>query len=79
MRRRSTITVPDDLAGPLEAYCSHQSVAPSFTAIVQAALREFLASRGYLAPTSPFRLTPAPRGSGRSDVSVEHDRYLADG
>jgi hypothetical protein len=26
-----------------------------------------------------LRLTPAPEGSGRSDVSVEHDRDIAEG
>lgn len=28
--------------------------------------------------TKRFHITPAPQGSGRSDVSLEHDRYLAE-
>jgi hypothetical protein len=76
--KRATITVPDDLEEPLEAYRRDQDVPPAFTSIVQTALREYLASRGYIAPSRPFGITPAARGSGRSDVSAEHDRYLAE-
>jgi hypothetical protein len=75
--KRATITVPDDLEEPIEAYRRDQDVSPAFTAVVQAALREYLASRGYVAPAKPFALTAADVGSGRRDVSVEHDRYLA--
>jgi Arc/MetJ-type ribon-helix-helix transcriptional regulator len=76
--KRVTITVPEDLEGPIEAYRRDQGVLPSFTAVVQAALREYLATRGYVAPALRFTLTAAERGSGRSHISVEHDRYLAE-
>jgi hypothetical protein len=76
--KRATITVPADLEGPLEAYRRDQDVAMPFTSVVQAALREYLASRGYIAPAKPFGITPATRGGGRNDVSVDHDRYFAE-
>jgi hypothetical protein len=44
---------------------------------VEAALREYLAHRGDGASKRTLRITPAPRGSGRSDISIEHDRELA--
>jgi hypothetical protein len=44
---------------------------------VQAALREYLARRGAAAPAHPLRITPAKKGSGKSDVSQRHDRYFA--
>ena len=76
--KRATITLPDDLEQALEAYQRDQDVPPTLTATTQAALAEYLASRGYLASRRRFRITPAPHGSGRHDVSLEHDRYLAD-
>jgi hypothetical protein len=77
--KRATITVPDDLEEPIEAYRRDQDAPPAFTSLVQAALREYLTSRGYLAPDKPFGITPADHGSGRRDVSSEHDRYSASG
>jgi len=47
------------------------------TAVVQAALREYLTERGYLQTPRALRIRPAPRGSGLRDVSEAHDRYLA--
>ena len=82
--RRATITIPDDLEATLEAYQRHQKFPPSLTAVVQAALREYLAERGYLAgreyrpPTRPFRITPAKQGDGRKNGSIEHDRIFAE-
>lgn len=75
--RRASITVPDDLQAALDAYIDGHSPRPSLTGIVQDALRAYLAARGY--PTEPrrMRITPASSGSGRKDVSVEHDRELA--
>ena len=78
--KRATITVPDDLEGALEAYQRSQDVPLPFTAVTQAALREYLERRGFLssASTRPFRITPAEKGSGAQDVSTEHDRYFAE-
>lgn len=75
--KRATITVTDDLEEALEAYRRDQEVVPALTAVAQAALREFLAGRGYLSTTRHLRITPTDQGSGASNVSVEHDRYFA--
>ncbi len=54
-----------------------QEVPVQLTAVVQAAVREYLGERGYLETSSPLRIRPAERGSGQKDVSISHDRYLA--
>jgi len=75
--KRATMTFPDDLAEAVENYVRAQENPPALTTVMQAALREYLRERGYLRPYRPLRLTPAPRGSGRRDVSENHDLYLA--
>jgi hypothetical protein len=75
--KRATITIGGDLEQALQSYTSQQEVAPTFTALVQAALREYLARRGAVAPAHPLRITPAKKGSGKSDISQQHDRYFA--
>jgi len=75
--KRATITIGGDLEKALRSYTSRQEVAPSFTALVQAALREYLARRGAAAAAHPLRITPSKKGSGKSDVSRRHDRYFA--
>ena len=50
----------------------------ALTALVQAALSEFLSRRGYGAAPKKLRITPAPQGSGAPDVSLHHDQYLAE-
>lgn len=72
------MTFPDDLAEAVERYVRSQEVPPALTTVVQAALREYLQERGFLRPYRPLRITPAPRGSGRTDVSIDHDRYFAE-
>ena len=62
-------------------HCGAMKRAP--ITIAEAALRRFLQKkqlqiRQYQPPRGPFRITPAPKGSGKRDVSVEHDRYLAE-
>ena len=47
--KRATVTISDDLEASLNAYMSHQEVTPALTGVVQAALREYLARRGYTA------------------------------
>jgi hypothetical protein len=44
--------------------------------VVQTALRNYLMERGFLRAHRPLRLTAVGR-SGRRDVSIEHDAYLA--
>ncbi len=81
--KRATVTLPDDLAEAMESYVQAQEAPPPLTAVVQAALRQYLTDRGYLrarpAPRGrrgPLRINPARRGSSRRDVSQAHDRYL---
>ena len=64
----------------MEEYQRSQDVPVPLTAVTQAALREYLAKRGFLASAAErtFRITPAKKGSGKGDVSSEHDRYLAE-
>jgi hypothetical protein len=76
--KRATVTIPDDLADAVESYVRDQEAPPPLTAVVQAALRQYLAQRGYLRAAGPLRIRPARRGSGHRDVSLEHDRYFAE-
>lgn len=79
--KRATITLPDELRDALEAYRQAQEVPLPLTAVTQAALREYLAKRGFLPSTEsprPFRITPDEKGSGTKDVSARHDRYFAE-
>jgi hypothetical protein len=74
--KRATMTLPDELAEAVDQYRQSQEAPPSLTVVVQTALREYLQQRGFLASRRPFRITPLGR-SGRSDISQEHDAYLA--
>jgi hypothetical protein len=74
--KRATMTFPDDLAEAVDHYLASQEARPALTTVVQAALREYLTERGYLRVYRPLKLTHAGN-SGRSDVSEEHDAYLA--
>lgn len=73
--KRSTLTIPDDLAKAVDEYVQAQKVPPSFTDLVQTALREFLRERGFLRTYRPLKITAVGR-SGRSDVSMNHDAYF---
>jgi hypothetical protein len=80
--KRATITIPDDLEAELNSYMGAQDAPPSLTGLVEVALRRFLEekrleARQYRPPRRRLVITPADTGSGRHDVSVEHDRYLA--
>ena len=76
--KRATMTLPDDLAEAMETYQNAQEAPPSLTTVVQAALRQYLGERGFLRTRRPLQITPALKGSGRSDVSQQHDRYFAE-
>ena len=75
--KRATVTISDDLESSLDAYVDRQEVAPALTAVVQAAMREYLARRGFGGAPRKLRITPARKGSGVRDTSAHHDRYLA--
>jgi hypothetical protein len=70
------MTLPDDLADAVETYLQAQETRPALTTVVQAALREYLRDRGFLREYRPLKITPKGN-SGRSDVSINHDAYLA--
>jgi len=70
------MTFPDDLAKAMDDYLQSQDAPPSLTTVMQAALREYLRERGFLREFRPLKITPAKKGSGRSDVSENHDLYL---
>ncbi len=60
------------------AYGQGQGDGGGFDEIVDAALRDLLAVRGYLAPFRPFQITPLHRDEGPTDVSENQDRYFPD-
>jgi hypothetical protein len=74
--RRATITIGDEIEAQPDAWMRQQDAAPPLTAVVQAALKEFLAHRGFAARSGKLHITPSRKGSGSHDVSVAHDRYL---
>lgn len=74
--KRATMTLPDDLANAVDDYIQAQEAPPALTTVVQAALREYLRERGFMLTYRPLKIEPVGR-SGRSDVSVNHDAYLA--
>ena len=81
--RRATITIPDDLEDELNSYMKDQEPPPSLTGLVEIALRRFLRERQleslqYRPARRPLSITPSERGSGRRDVSLNHDRHLAE-
>jgi hypothetical protein len=74
--KRATVTFPDDLREAVDDYVQAQEVPPALTAVVQAALREYLRERGFLRGRRPFKITPKGN-SERSDGSANHDAYRA--
>ena len=81
--KRATVTIPDDLQNELTAYLGTQESPPTLTALVQAALRRFLAEKRleqwqYRPPQRRLSITPAASGSGRSDVSIAHDEAISE-
>jgi hypothetical protein len=75
--KRATITLPDDLADAVDNYLEGQDAPPALTTLMQAALRDYLRERGFLRARRTLKIRPAKRGSGRRDVSQNHDLYLA--
>jgi Arc/MetJ family transcription regulator len=71
---RTTIALDDDLTAALERYRLELDVSASVNAVVQAALREFLAGRGYLTRRTTLKITPWHTGSGHANTSIDHDR-----
>jgi hypothetical protein len=76
LMKRATITLPDDLAEATDKYLQAQDAPPALTTVMQTALREYLRERGFLRVRRTLKIRPAKRGSGRSDVSQNHDLYF---
>ena len=73
--KRASISLPDDVAKAVDNYLQAQEVRPALTTLMQTALREYLSARGF---PQVRRALKMPKGtSGLSDVSVNHDYYLA--
>jgi hypothetical protein len=77
--KRTTVTLSDELCQRLEQDCQSPDAPPALSTLVQAAVREYLARRGYPVRTvaGSFRITPAARGGGAAS-SVAHDGYRAE-
>jgi len=61
----------------IAAYNQEHKVSSSDT--VQTAIESFLIAKGYLSkPKKSFHLSPAPKGSGYTDTSINHDAVLAE-
>lgn len=75
--KRASMTLPDDLAEAVKNYVQSHEAPPSLTTVVQAALRQYLGERGFLKASQALQITPSGRGSGRTEVSREHDQYLS--
>jgi hypothetical protein len=73
-----TIAIADDVAEGLEQLRQEQEPIPDLATVANSAIREYLIQRGYLPSHRVLRIRPAKKGSGLHDVSVEHDRYLAE-
>ena len=63
--KRTSVTIADDVEQALEAYEQDQDIPPRLVDVVQAALREYLADRGYLSPLSSDQPRRKPRGVHR--------------
>ncbi|MBL8290247.1 MAG: hypothetical protein JNN08_00350 [Bryobacterales bacterium] len=71
--RRATITIGDEISAQLDSWIRQQDAAPSLTAVVQAALKEFLAQRGFAAP--PRKLQIERSGAGTHLVRPRRNRF----
>ena len=80
--KRATITIPDDLEQELNAYLERQEIATPLTSLIQTALRAFLheqkwKERDYRAPKTELDVPISKSGSGRRNISVDHDEFLS--
>ena len=78
--KRTTITLHDDVEAARDAYRRERDLPPALATVVQALVREHLTSHGYLVapPTRPLTIPVFDGGNGPTDVSIDHDRYLAE-
>ena len=76
--RQETIAIPDDIEQAIDAAIQNQPDTPTLTAVTHAALREYLAERGFLRTRKVLRIGPASEPGGDPRASIEHDRHVAD-
>ena len=81
--KRATITLPDELEAEVERFLAVQEPAPSFTSLVQTALRRYLdeaewSRRRFSPAAEELSVTPAAKGSGHAASSERHDSVLAE-
>lgn len=78
--KRATITIPDDLESRIKGYTRSQEDEPSLSAVVRAALEEYLNNHEGNPTRWLLGFTPIEEkdDAGEPDVSVNHDKYLAD-
>jgi hypothetical protein len=78
------VTIPEDLERDLEVYLEAHDEPLEET--LQRALRVYLEhqqmlvldGKAYPKPKHPLRFTPAENGSGKGDISINHDAYLVE-
>jgi hypothetical protein len=80
--RRATVTIRDELEEALESYRGSQEFPPSLAVLVNAALSEYLARRGYSsdeeAAGSPTVYEDAPRLRGGPDKKTAAEMVIED-
>jgi hypothetical protein len=76
--KQGALSLPDDLVADLDRFGRSQEPPRDPGEIVQTAVRDYLAAHGYQRPTRALTITPAERGSGVTDLSLQHDRYFAE-
>ncbi|MEA2514952.1 MAG: hypothetical protein QOJ59_4441 [Thermomicrobiales bacterium] len=74
----TVIEFPDDLVEGLRRYACGEDPHRDVATVAQQAIRQFLASHGLLVLLPGLRITAAERGSGRSNLSLNHDRYFTE-
>ena len=57
--KRISVSISDELEESLDDYLQDQEVAPSLTAVLQAALKDYLADCGFPGPVPAFKVTLA--------------------
>ena len=77
MQTRSFVLSPE-VEAMLEVFQRVEAIESDLSGIVDAAVREYLTTRGYVPPRGPLRITPVAGGGDDPFASVEHDRVLAE-
>lgn len=80
--RRATVTIRDELEEALESYRGSQEFPPSLAVLVNAALSEYLARRGYSSDKEavgrPTVYENAPRLRGGPDEKTAAEMVIED-